>query len=216
MTVIGHAPRALAADITATAQTYDDPELHYTQNNRISILGGAGTIANVSKTTTTDGATPQSTAADGGILFDFGRSKWGFQTGLMYLNVPAVITATAPDGTNETTTTNLGYLGLPLLLRYNYIEHPMAVFSVKGGVMPAYIVTPETTYGFGDPQDPNYAQVDIKTTDVMVLAGFTGTGPITPDVGFLIDATVFYGMIPIDGIARNEGVLLSAGFTFGL
>jgi hypothetical protein len=64
--------------------------------------------------------------------------------------------------------------------------------------------------------DGSKQSLALAGTDVLALAGFGGTSPLTDNMSFLIDFTGYYGLTePFQG-GRHQGVNVGLGISYEL
>ncbi len=165
------------------------------------------------------GGEAQGKGFSGGIFADYGRRWLSFEAGVQYLNTPVGVKLTDPNTLSSIvpTTLNAQYVGTPLFVKYNYIEQPMAVFSVKLGGMPAFLVSSVDAGSYYDPATGGQTSLEIPQSDFFAMGGFTGTAPLSERLAFVVDGTYFYGVNAIDAQDNhNQGFVLGAGLRFAL
>jgi hypothetical protein len=165
------------------------------------------------------GGEGQGKGFSGGVFADYGRRWLSFEAGVQYLNTPVGVKLTDPNTQTSLQSTNINaqYVGTPLYVRYNYIEQPMAIFSVKLGGMPAFLVSSEEAGSYYDPSSGGQTILEIPQNDFFAMGGFTGTAPLTERLAFVVDGTYFYGVNAIDAQNNhNQGFVLGAGLRFAL
>jgi hypothetical protein len=207
-------------EMTSRIQRYDYYSSHYPSFVRISVLGGAGAGEGGGNTKSNDSSRVGYT---GGVLADFGRSMFTVETGVLYLNSPVVVSFADPlaESSQISHAMKLNYVGVPAIVKFNYIERPQASFSLKLGVMQAWLVgtegAPETLSSTALTESTIETKDLINNTDTMGIAGFTGSAPITDNLAFLIDGTYFHGFNEITSSgSHNRAFLLSVGLRFNL
>jgi hypothetical protein len=189
-----------------TSSSIEVKQLSFT---RISIVGATA----FQDLSTND--TPKGFA--GSVLADFGRGMFSLQTGVQFLDIPAVVQISDSDPTLASHRKDItsAYVGVPIIAKYNYIEQPLAVFSLKLGVMPVTLINNQDPIVYKDATQSN--SVSLSTNDVIALAGFTGTAPIGDSSAFVLDGTYFRGTTAIDqNNSINQGVMFGLGFQFSL
>lgn len=194
----------------------DKGHSQYPSMFRISVLGGP-TVGDMG------GAADFGDTGEtymGAVLIDIGQGWFSVETGAEFLTFGTVITVDDPQGAVESQKyrANSQYVGIPLVAKYNYIEHSGASFSLKLGVMPATMIS-----GTGirvqasGPTGTSELDASLNRFDAMAVGGFTGSAPLNKWAAFVVDATYIYGMTDVDGNGtHNQAMFLGAGFRFNL
>lgn len=213
-----------AADNTATTTTtapmtkaqLEEINSHYPTMFQLSFLGGMALGDLSGPAAAGDSAESYKTA----VLVDVGRGSYTFQTGAELLSFATSANVSDPNGIadDQRYRVNSQWVGIPLVAKYNYIERPQASFSLKLGVMPAFMITnPNIAVTASDGTNVTNMYGHLNTFDAMALTGFTGVAPISDWVSFVLDGTFYYGTLDADGSgAHNKAIFLSAGFRFNL
>ncbi len=161
----------------------------------------------------------------GAVLLGIGRGIVSFEAGAMYLNLASDIGYQDVNlSTHHFATTN-EYIGIPMWLKLNYIERPLASFFFKLGAIPVFlqnqkqIIPVNRNVSDRDKQlllERNVpTSVSIAQSDTLAIAGLGGTAPISDSVAFLVDLSYVYGLSGIDQVgSRNQSALLNAGLLF--
>lgn len=207
-------------EMSARVQRYEYYSSHYPSFIRVSVLGGAGVGEGGGGSKDNDSSKVGYT---GGVLADFGRSQFTVETGVLYLNSPVVVSFADPitESSQISHAMKLNYVGVPAIVKYNYIERPQASFSLKLGVMQAWLLgtegAPETLSSMALAESTTETKDLINNTDTMGIAGFTGSAPLTDNLAFLVDGTYFHGFNEITSAgSHNRAFLLSIGLRFNL
>lgn len=213
---LGFAYTAHADDGGVTVTLSQRPHLpddQYPTMMRMTLLGDA--------VLGSDGG--QHTGAGGGIFVDFGHGWFSFEGGVQYLSTPVSVSMTNPNlgatgGQNPQNMVWAQYVGAALFAKYNYIESPGAVFSLKLGAMPAYLVNAgDLSASYYDQSTGGSTTMQPASDDVFGLAGFTATAPLTEKLAFVIDGTYYYGFSGVDANGtHSQGFLLGLGLRFPL
>jgi hypothetical protein len=160
-----------------------------------------------------------------GGLIDIGRSTFSFETGVMYAALPALLKFQSTESTalNSGVRMRLGYVGVPAIVKYNYIEKPQASFSLKAGVLQAWLTATEgsSEWTTTDPLTEETSTISTKDrigeTDTLALAGFTGSAPLGESVAFVIDGTYLQGLTDVTAAgSQNRAFFLGLGVRFDL
>lgn len=127
-----------------------------------------------------------------GILADFGKGTWAFETGILTLQANA-------DSTDGNVAGSIDTWGIPLLAKWNMSGRPHETFFVKAGGMP-FVAT-----GPGD-----------KDFNLMAVGGIGGAIPLGRSSAVILDAT--YNRLFTDNgdLTDYQGLALLAGLSFNL
>jgi hypothetical protein len=151
----------------------------------------------------------------GGVLAGFGQGALSVEAGAMYMKMPSVAGIQQDaDDSSHSVLLNGEYVGLPVWVKYNYIEKPLSTFFVKGGAVTAFLVNQQSeliTLPTGGVQ-----KVNLASNDVMALVGIGGTTPLNERLAFVLDLSAFYGLQEAVSGARNQGFLLNIGLSYDL
>jgi hypothetical protein len=181
---------------------------------RLMLLGGAGLGTDSGKLFKQNNHDGDSYY--GSLLAGFGRGMFSFETGVMYLKAPMVAKLNNNiDDSSRVVLLASEYLGVPVYVKYNYIEKPLATFFVKAGVVPISLINspPDKYASVGDNQ--SITPVD---RDILTIIGFGGTAPLDDTTSaFVLDISAFYGSSAYNSRGdHNQGVLIGAGFSFDI
>jgi len=211
--MLGFAASAQAYDssISTTFSRRPHPrDDQYPSLMRVTLVGG-GVMGS-------DGA--QMSGTGGGLLLDVGRGWFSFEGGVQYINTPVTVFLTNPNLGSPMTqnTVRAQYVGAALYAKYNYIESPGAVFSLKAGAMPAYLANAgDLSATYYDPATGGQTTMQPADDDVFGLAGFTGTAPLTESLSFVVDGTYYYGFAGVDANGtHSQGLLIGVGLRYSL
>ena len=184
---------------------------HYDSFMRVTILGGASL-----PDSSAEKPTP---APGGGVYVDFGTGMFTFEAGVQYLGIPGKVQISGTDPAAATTAVSITsqFVGIPLVLKYNYIEQPQASFSLKVGAMPAMMINNQDMITTTDATQTTSSGLTLNQMEYLAIAGFTGTAPIADSTAFVIDGTYYYGLTKIDESgSRNQAAAFSVGLRFSL
>jgi hypothetical protein len=154
-------------------------------------------------------------SGSGSVLVDFGKSWYGFETGLTYLGTQSALSLADSDPTvgNHSVNVISQYVGVPLLFTLNYVEHPQASFLLKLGVMPAYTLAP-TTISYNDSAGATYT---MHSSDFFAVIGMTGSAPLSDHWAFVLDISYYRGLTKLDPSGSyNACIATGIGFRYSL
>jgi hypothetical protein len=175
---------------------------------RMAIFGGSGLYPG-EKNFENDNSNLSSVNAN--IMLAVGRQTFSFEIGGAFLNVPYAIGVKDEFGTHRALV-NVQYVGVPVILKYNYIERPLASFFLKTGAIPVAVVNQsqnQVTLKDGLAHD-----VVLPKNDILAVAGFGGTSEISSSTAFIVDFTAFYGTTASDSGSHVQGLTGSVGLSF--
>ena len=175
---------------------------------RIAVVAGPGLYAG-EKNFENDNSNLSSLNAS--IMLAAGRTTFSFELGGTFLNVPYALGINDGFGTHRSLV-NVQYVGVPLILKYNYIEQPLASFFLKAGAIPVRVISQsskQVTLKDGLKHD-----AILPESDILAVAGFGGTSEITPSMAFIIDFTGFYGTTASEAGSHAQGITGSVGLSF--
>lgn len=206
------APSHARETVSSLQQTFSQPSLSRTLFDgkfdsamRVSVIGSG----------ISQGTNSQGTGGSLHVGVDFGRGWLGGEIGLGYLMIPTNLKIQNGYGASYASQNiMLHYAGLSLLGKYNYIEDGPAALSIKVGVMPSMLMS-AASQSLGGGSSGWVATVDVPQSDVLMLAGFTGTSPINEWSSFVLDGTFFRGVSDLDGAgSTHQGFQVGAGLQF--
>ncbi len=177
---------------------------------RLSFLGGAGLYIGEKNF---ENDNQNLTGISGNILLAYGQNSISFETGATFLNAPYAAGSKDENGTHRALV-NVQYVGVPLIIKYNYIERPLASFFVKVGAIPVMVVRQSNREVIL--KDGRSNPVVLPKNDVLAVAGFGGTSELTNTTAFVVDFTAFYGTTPSDANSHVQGLTGSLGLSFEL
>lgn len=127
-----------------------------------------------------------------GVLADFGKGTWAFETGILTLQANA-------DSTNGTVAGNIDTWGVPLLAKWNMSGRPHSTFFVKAGGMPF------VANGAGN-----------NDINLMAVGGIGGAIPLGRSSALILDAS--YNRLFTDNgdLTDYQGIALLGGLSFNL
>ncbi len=178
---------------------------------RIGFLGAYGVVKPSGFETTGNGDT---TNASGSILASFGSGALSFEAGVSYSLIPIMIESKDASGGKHKLLISSTYVGIPLALKYNYIEKPLASFFVKAGAAPMMLMSQTPSIATGD--DGSTTSLELTETDFVALLGIGGTAPLTDSLAFLLDITGYYGMTEAYKDAKHQGLNIGIGLSYDL
>jgi hypothetical protein len=188
---------------------------------RVGVIGGwAAALGDLSENVTSEGEKVSPSGLMGGLVVGFGDSLFSFETGALYVTLPGVtqvseITDEATEETNESRVLiNSQYVGVPLWLKYNYIEKPLASFYLKAGAIPLLLVAQDREQL--ELTDGSIFDLSLSKAQVLATVGIGGTSPINDHLAFVLDIMGFYGVIQEEGRTPYQGVIGSVGLSYDL
>ena len=116
-------------------------------------------------------------AGFGGLTIGLGSSTISFETGVSLFKLAAISTRTDSDKSNHDFLLGSQYIGVPLEVKWNYIEHPLSTFYVKGGAVPLFL-SKQTAGNEALASAPNAT---------MAALGIGGTTPLSERAAFVLD-----------------------------
>ncbi|RYZ70176.1 MAG: hypothetical protein EOP05_13675 [Proteobacteria bacterium] len=127
-----------------------------------------------------------------GVLADFGKGTWAFETGILTLQANA-------DSSEGAVAGNIDTWGVPLLAKWNASGNPHKTFFVKAGGMPF------VANGPGD-----------NDVNLMAVGGIGGAIPLGRSSAVILDAS--YNRLFTDNgdLTDYQGIALLAGLSFNL
>lgn len=127
-----------------------------------------------------------------GVLADFGKGTWAFETGLLTLQANA-------DSNNGNVAGSIDTWGIPLLAKWNMTGRPHETFFVKAGAMPF------VANGAGN-----------NDFNLMAVGGIGGAIPLGRSSAVILDAS--YNRLFTDNgdLTDYQGIALLAGLSFNL
>lgn len=154
-----------------------------------------------------------------GLLFELGNGPFSIQAGFQSLSFPLTVTTKGADDQQKSYNlkTSNQYWGLPVFLKYNYIESPRQIFSVKIGLIPTYLSGGSKVIDTANSNGVQLTPVTVNSQDLMYAAGITGSAPMFMKASLVVDLTFLRSSSDAasDG-SRNQTLLLGAGLLFFL
>ncbi len=154
----------------------------------------------------------------GGVSLSYGSRSFAIETGVYYLNLPMTVETTEVGNPNQSYKIKLAnsYVGVPLVIKYNYLESSRQIFSVKTGVLSAFS-NRNSLLRLDNESGKNLNEVTIKNQDLMLLVGFGGSAPFFGKASLILDMSYLKSISPVASTgAVNQAVLFSAGLLFFL
>jgi len=210
----------LAPQMKTNSKNFYFDETEYSSMMRVTVVGGIVTSPSLGSNSSN-----ASSGGGGSLLADVGSGRWSVEFGAQFIAMPTIVKTTnanfvAPNGAAQSqilNTVDTQYVGVPLLVKFNYIENPHASFSLKAGVMPATMVGAKQQTTFYDPNTGGQTDLQLPQSDIFAVAGFTGTAPLAGAFSFVVDGSYFYGTNPIDAYgSHNQAFLIAAGLRMAL
>ncbi len=113
----------------------------------------------------------------GGVLMEFGQTRFSFQTGLIYLQegTKALSSGTSQYGEHISIDEELAvhYIGLPLMAKLNLGTQNQTRINLRAGLMPAYTSSVEVTSN-----NASTSVTGTRTSSMSRASGTEGTRPM--------------------------------------
>lgn len=205
-----------SSEITTTMEEYQYRQSHYPSFMRFSVLGGLGLGVS------SEGGSSDEKSRSGysGSLFaDFGRGLISFESGVQYFTLPTSLKVIDWSGASadRDVSVRMNYVALPAVLKFNYIEKPQAAFSIKAGILRAWLLSSQDEIATAMSDQGAATDELVSEDDTMIVAGFTGSAPLTENMAFLLDGTYLQGLTDLnEGGSRHKAILLSIGLRYSL
>lgn len=163
-----------------------------------------------------DASAGDSLALFGGVMAGMGQGAFSFEVGAAYLKLSPILELRGEDGLDSFRyQLSTDYVGVPLWVKYNYIEKPLAVFFLKAGAIPMFLVGQGSKTAALNDASPAY-ELSLADSDVLGVLGFGGTAPLGERLAFVLDLNLFYGMNEVVAGTRHQGALLNIGLSYDL
>ncbi|MGE0632920.1 MAG: hypothetical protein AB7O96_10960 [Pseudobdellovibrionaceae bacterium] len=189
-------PLSLLANAFSTSMaTIESPRMPGTF--RVGILGSMNVDSVEDRSTT--------------ILAAVGSGMVSFEAGVSYLTMSDKIEVISIEGEEPAIKeksvyipVKASYVGIPVNLKWNYIEKPLATFYVKAGVMPISL----NTQSKGD--EP------VGKQETLAVGGIGGTAAITKSTAFVLDITSLWNNGDKNQGIPSQSLHVGAGLSYDL
>ena len=190
----------------ASSETWYQTDQKFPSNFRIQLSAGGEVIS-----------TPHKTNVTGGALVTYGKGMLSFETGIEGISLTDLFPSDeTTNGSDQQL--QLIYAAVPLVAKFNYIDKPMDTFSLKAGVVAAFLANASVSKDLkGTAKDGNPVSLGSSMTYAMI--GFTGTTDLSEDksVAFVVDGQILKGLTKADSIGHQFSVfMLSIGVLIAL
>ena len=190
----------------ASSETWYQTDQKFPSNFRVQLSAGGDVTATSNKTNLTAGA-----------LLTYGKGMLSVETGMVGISLTDLIPSDKTTSGSDQKL-QLIYAAVPLVAKFNYIEKPMDTFSLKAGVVAAFLVNSSVSKDLtGTAKDGS--QVSLGSAMTFAVVGFTGTTDLSEDksVAFVVDGQILKGLTKADSVGGQfSAFTLSLGILFAL
>ena len=113
----------------------------------------------------------------GGLTIGLGSSTISFETGVSLFKIATISTRIDADQSKHDFLLGSSYIGVPLEVKWNYIEKPLSTFYVKGGAVPLFL----------SKQTTGNEVLESTANATMAALGIGGTTPLSERAAFVLD-----------------------------
>ncbi|HVK62027.1 MAG TPA: hypothetical protein VM432_10770 [Bdellovibrionales bacterium] len=135
-----------------------------------------------------------------------GRGTFSFETGVAYYQWTETATRNDETGASKRYLLNSQYIGVPLAVKWNYIEAPLSTFFIKLGATAMSLL--------GQSTGEEFALTPEQTTFAVV--GLGGTTDLSESVAFVVDLSLMRDLGEENHGIPQMPVSLGVGFSYDL
>ena len=140
------------------------------------------------------------------LMLGLGNGMFSLEAGVALLKFVDINSLKSSDGTpSPQYLVNSQYLCYPILVKWNYIEQPLASFFVKAGIMPLTFLN-----------QPSDQLVKAASSSTLAVVGIGGTAAMSRSAALILDITGTQNMGPENAGIPKNAVSLGLGVSFDI